>query len=42
MAASTEPPGREAYPALASILTTAKNGDGWTAQDAGMIQRAQK
>ena len=42
MAWLIEPLGREACPALAGIFATAKNGDGWTAQDAGMIQKAAK
>ena len=42
MALSTEPPEREVCPALAGILATATEGDNWTAQDAGIVRRAQK
>ena len=42
MALSTKPPKREVCPALAGILATATKGDNWTAQDARIVQRAQK
>ena len=40
MALSTKPPECEVCPVLAGILTTATEGDNWTAQDAGIVWRA--